>query len=74
VLILTDLHLGDRSGLELIAANEASARPVPIITMSGPTVGESAVDPGTRASVKAHLHKPFTIAALERAMGFLTRD
>ena len=67
-LIVTDLDVNDRSGMELVAAVNAGGDRRPVIVMSGPR-GASARDAvAAHPGVTALLEKPFSIDALVVAL------
>jgi CheY-like chemotaxis protein len=64
-LLVTDLHLGATSGLELAAAAEARHPRLRVLIVSGDPAG---------VGHYACLAKPFTFANLQRALGALLGD
>lgn len=70
-LIITDIHMPERSGIELIVELRAGSPNLPIIAMSGgdrnprlDVLGDAAMLGAVRTIVK-----PFTIAELDQAVG-----
>lgn len=64
-VVLLDMHLGNRSGLDVLDTVEALDLPVRVVLLSG----TSEIPPHVHARVDGALGKPFTLEELAAAVG-----
>ena len=63
-LVITDMVMPDKDGIQILQLNRKSEKQIPIIIMSGHPVGKKFLDTSSLLGAVGSLSKPFTLESL----------